>query len=56
MIGFPLLIADSERDMPGIEPWPLGWYTTALTNELKEVQQGKVEFKQVAFCTPFAFL
>ena len=20
-LGFPLVIADSERDMPGIEPW-----------------------------------
>ena len=29
--------ADSERDMPGIGPGPLGWYTSALTNELHEV-------------------
>ena len=37
MIGFPLVIADSERDMPGIEPGPLDWHTRALTNELQEV-------------------
>ena len=30
IIGFPLLIADSERDMSGIEPGPLGWPTTEL--------------------------
>ena len=29
---FPLVIADSERDMPGIEPGPLGWYTSALNH------------------------
>ena len=39
MIGFPLVIAVSERDMPGIEPGPLGWHTSALTNELQEVRQ-----------------
>ena len=37
MIGFPLVISVSERDMPGIEPGPLGWHTSALTNELQEV-------------------
>ena len=37
MIGFPLVIADSERDIPGIEPGPLGWYTSALTTGLQEV-------------------
>ena len=36
MIEFPLVIAVSKRDMPGIEPGPLGWYTSALTNELQE--------------------
>ena len=25
--GFPLVIANSEQDMPGIEPGPLGWAT-----------------------------
>ena len=35
---FPLVIADSEQDMPGIEPGPLGWYTTALTTRLQEVR------------------
>ena len=33
MIGFRLVIAVSEWDMPGIEPRPLGWHTSALTNE-----------------------
>ena len=28
--GFPLVIADSEQDIRGIEPWPLDWYTRAL--------------------------
>ena len=32
-----LAVADSERDMPGIEPGPLGWHTSALTTELKGV-------------------
>ena len=39
MIGFPLGIAVSERDMLEIEPGPLGWHTSALTNELQEVGQ-----------------
>ena len=34
MLGFPLVIAVSEQDMPGIEPGPLGWHTNALTTEL----------------------
>ena len=38
MIGFPLVITDSEQDMPGIEPWPLGWQTGALTTKLQEVR------------------
>ena len=37
MIGFPLEIAISEQDMPGIERGPLGWHTSALTNELQEI-------------------
>ena len=36
MVGFPLVIADSERDMQGIKTRPL---TSALTNELEEVRQ-----------------
>ena len=36
---FPLVIADSERDMLGIEPGPLGCYTSALTTGLQEVRQ-----------------
>ena len=39
MIEFPLVIADSKRDMPGIEPGPLGWHNSALTTELQEVRQ-----------------
>ena len=39
MIGFPLVIAESERDMPGIRPGPLGWHTNALTTELQEVMR-----------------
>ena len=35
MIGFPLVISVSERDMPGIEPGPLGWHTSTLTNEVQ---------------------
>ena len=38
MIRFPLVIAVSEREMPGIEPGLLGWHTIALTNELQEVR------------------
>ena len=38
MVRFPLVIAVSERDMSGIEPGPLGWHTSALTNELQEVR------------------
>ena len=34
MIGFPLVIADSEWDMPETKPGPLGWYTSALTTGL----------------------
>ena len=36
--GFPLVVAVSERDMAGIEPGPLGWHTSAITNELQEVR------------------
>ena len=39
MAVFPLVIADFEQDMPGIEPWPLDWYTSALTTELQEERQ-----------------
>ena len=38
MNGFPLVIAYSERDMPRIEPGPLGWYTSTLTTGLQEVR------------------
>ena len=37
MIGFPLVIAVSEQDMPVIEPGPLGWHNSALTNKLQEI-------------------
>ena len=39
MIGFPLVIVDSERDMPGFELGLLCWQTSALTTELQEVIQ-----------------
>ena len=39
MIGFPLVIAVSDQDMPGMEPGPPGWHTSALTNELQEIRQ-----------------
>ena len=39
MIRFPLVIADPERDMPGIEHVPLGWHNSTLTTELQEVRQ-----------------
>ena len=35
MLGVPLVIADSERDMPELEPEPLGWYGSTLTTGLK---------------------
>ena len=38
MIGFPLVIADSEQDMPGIEPGPLGWHTSALNIKLQDIR------------------
>ena len=38
LIRFPLVKAVSERDMPGIEPGPLGWQTSTLTNELQEIR------------------
>ena len=36
MIGFHLVIAVSEWEMPGIKHGTLGWYTSALTNGLQE--------------------
>ena len=41
IIRFPLVIAVSEWDMPGIDSGPLGWHTTALTNGLQEVSKAK---------------
>ena len=38
MIGFRPVIAFSEQDMPGIEPGPVSWHTSALTNELQKVR------------------
>ena len=38
MIGFPLVIADSEQDRPGIEPGPLGWYTSGLQDWTNSTQ------------------
>ena len=37
MIGFPLVIAVSERDLSGIKPGLLSCHSSALTNELPEV-------------------
>jgi hypothetical protein len=34
MIGFPLVIAVSEQDMPGIEPGPIGWHTSYKLQEV----------------------
>ena len=31
MVGFPLVIVDSELDIPGTKPGPLGWHTSTLT-------------------------
>ena len=45
MIGFPLVIAVSDRDMPGIEPGPLGCRSHTLTNELQEVVWEKIKKK-----------
>ena len=36
VVGLPLVIGLSERDMPGIQPGLLGWQTSALTNERQE--------------------
>ena len=47
MIGFPLVIADSKQEMPGIQPGPLGWHTRNLSTKLQEVRHGihlKLEF------------
>jgi hypothetical protein len=41
IIGFPLLRAVSEQDMPGIKPGLLGWHTSTLTNELQEERKDK---------------
>ena len=34
-IGFPLIIADSGRDVTGIKHGLLGWHTNALTTEIQ---------------------
>ena len=39
MIGSPIVIADSERDMPGIEPGPLGWHTSPRDTRSKATQR-----------------
>jgi hypothetical protein len=52
-ISFPLAKAVSEWDMPGIEPGPLGWHTSALTNELEEVDLMKVTFGLRKHCNFF---
>ena len=44
---FPLVIADSEWDMQGIEPGPLGWHTSTLTTELQELGWNNVAYHQL---------
>ena len=39
MIGFALIIAESEQDMLEIKSWALGWHTSTLTTELQEVRK-----------------
>ena len=39
IIEFPLVKADSEQDMPGIKPGPLGWHTSALNSKLQEIKE-----------------
>ena len=36
MMGFTLVIADPERDVPEIKLEPLGMHTSALTTELQD--------------------
>ena len=55
MIRFPLVIAVSERDMPGIETGPLGWHTSALTNELQEYVTVCPSFKSETVCLKFEY-
>ena len=49
MIGFPLVIADSKQDMPGIKPGYLGWQTDTLITEevLQEVRMFRYIFHSV---------
>jgi hypothetical protein len=42
MIGFLLVIADSEQDVLGIKPGPLVWPTSALTTLLQEVRNASL--------------
>ena len=53
MIRFPLVIAVSERDMPGIKPGPIGWHTSVLTNELQEVRLVESRLKACLDCCRF---
>jgi hypothetical protein len=38
MTAFPLVFADSERDVLEIETRPLGSHTGSLTNKLQEIK------------------
>ena len=49
MIGFSLVIADSKRDIPVIEPGPLGSHTSALTTKLQEVRHFICQKIEVVF-------
>ena len=44
IIWLPLVIAESEQDMPRIKPGPLGWHTGTLITELQEVDD-KLDWK-----------
>jgi hypothetical protein len=37
MTGYPLAIADSNQEEPGMEPVPLDWHTSTQTTELQDV-------------------
>jgi hypothetical protein len=39
MVRFPLVIADSKQDMPGIKHGPIDWHKSTLTTEMQEVRQ-----------------
>ena len=44
MIGFILVIASSELDMPEIEPGSLDWHSIALTTDLQATNMSLLKF------------